>query len=174
VATATTNYSSTTDTTDLTITIASLASSTGRLAGRESTVVDNTSNKYIDVFVTGQITTGTSPTTAKGVEIWVYAPIKLASSAYTYPIATATALTASDAAATFEAEQKGVMVLGAALTNNATSNRAYGFNFSIASLFGGVMPLKWGVWISHDTGVNLNATAGNHWITYTGYKYDIA
>lgn len=174
MATVTTNYSSTTDTSDLTITIASLASSTGRLAGRESTVVDNTSNKYVDVLVTGQITTGTTPTVSTGIEIWVYNPIDLNTSTYVYPIATATALTAADAAATFEVNQKNQLKLGASILVNATSDRKYLFSFSIAQLFGGLMPLKWGIWISHDTAVNLNSTAGNHWITYTGYKYDVA
>jgi hypothetical protein len=174
MATVTTNYSSTTDTTDLTITIASLATSTGRLAGRESTVVDNTSNKYVDVLVTGQITTGTSPTVNTGIEVWVYAPIKLASSTYTYPVATATALSASDAAATFEVGQKNQLRLGATIIVNATSDRKYNFSFSVAQLFGGLMPLKWGIFIAHDTAVNLNSTSGNHWVTYTGYKYDVA
>jgi hypothetical protein len=174
MSTASLNYSSTTDSTALTITIASLATSSSSLAGRESTVVDNTSNKYLDALVSGQITTGTTPTVNKTISIYVYAPLKVASSTFTYPIATTTALTAADAAATFEADQRNNLKLAAAMNVSATSDRAYSFAFSVAQLFGGVMPLKWGVWVTHDTGVNLNSTAGNHWIHYTGIKADVA
>lgn len=173
MATVSTNYHSTTDTADLTITIASLATSSGRLAGRESTVIDNTSNKYVDVLVSGQITTGTSPTNNTMIEVWVYAPIDVNSSTFVYPVATATALTGSDAAATFEAYQKTQLKQGASWLVNNTSDRKYSFSFSVAQLFGGVMPLKWGVFVTHDTAVNLNSTSGNHWVTYTGYKYDV-
>jgi hypothetical protein len=173
MALVTTSYSSTTDTTALTITLASLATSSSSVAGRNSTIVDNTSNKYADVIVSGQITVGTTPTTAKTISVYVYAPIKVASSTFTYPIATTTALTETDAAATFEVDQRNNMKLAAAMNVVATSDRAYSFTFSLAQLFGGVVPLKWGVWVTHDTAVNLNATAGNHWIHYTGIKYDI-
>lgn len=122
----------------------------------------------------GQITTGTSPTTAKTIAIYVYAPLKIVSSTSTYPIATTTALTGSDAAATFEAEQRNMLRLGAAISINATSDRAYSFNFSVAQLFGGFMPVKWGIWVTHDTGVNLNATSGNHWVHFVGLKADVS
>ena len=174
MSTVTTNYSSTTDSTAITITLASLATSSTLVAGRESTVIDNTSAKYLDARVFGQITTGTTPTTAKTIAIYVYDAIKVASSSFTYPIATATALTGSDAAATFEAEQRNMLPLGAAITINGTSDRKYSFRFAVAPLFGGIMPLKWGIFVTHDTAVNLNSTAGNHWIHYTGIKADVA
>lgn len=174
MSTVSTNYSSTTDSTALTITLASLANSTSWVAGRESTVVDNTSNKYIDALVSGQITVGTSPTSNTQVQIYVYAPLKVASSTFTYPIATATALTGSDAAATFEADQRNQLKWAASFNINSTSDRAYSFAFAVAPLFGGILPLKWGVWVSNGTGVALNATSGNHWIHYTGVKYDVA
>lgn len=167
-------YHSTTDSTDLTITLASLASSSSLVAGRESTVVDNVSPKYVDVEVKGQITTGTSPTAGRAINVYVYAPIKLVSSTYTYPIATTTALTGVNAAATFEIEQLNQLRIGAVITPNSTSNRAYSFRFNIAELFGDTVPMKWGVFVTHSTGVNLNATAGNHWITYTGITYTSA
>lgn len=174
MATSSTNYSSTTDTTAITITLASLATSSTLVAGRESTVVDNTSNKYNDVIVTGQITTGTSPTTGKTIAVYLYAPLKVTSGTSTYPVAGSTALTGSDAAATFDAEQRsGGLRLMQTVSINSTSDRAYSFRFSIANTLGYV-PLKWGLWIVHDTGVNLNATSGNHWFHYTGIKYDIA
>lgn len=175
MATATVNYSSTTDSTAITITLASLATSSTLVAGRESTVVDNTSNKYIDALVHGQITTGTIPTTAKTIAVYLYVPLKFASSSFTYPTAGTTALTGSDAAATFDAEQRsGGLIFAGAASTNATSDRAYSFAFNVAALNGGIMPVKWGLWVVHDTGVNLNSTAGNHWFHYTGIKFDSA
>ena len=60
---------------DLTITLASLASDTNLLAGRESDVVDNSSNLYLDYLLSGKVTTGTSPTSARSIEVWAYALI---------------------------------------------------------------------------------------------------
>lgn len=174
MATTTTNYSSTTDTSALTITLASLATSASLVAGRQSTVVSNATDKFMDVILSGQVTVGTSPTTAKAIAVYVFAPLKIASSTASYPIATATALGESDAAATFEIDQLNCLRLAGAMNVIATSDRAYSLEpVSIASLFGGVMPIKWGIFVTHNTAVNLNATAGNHWFHYTGIKYDV-
>lgn len=175
MATATLNYSSTTDSTALTITLASLATSSTLVTGRASTVVDNTSDKYVDALVSGQITLGTSPTASKEIRVYAFAPLKVASGTFSYPTATGTALTGSDEAATFEAEQLAQLKLAAAVATVGTTDRIYSFEpFSIAQLFGGVMPLKWGLFVTHSTGVNLNSTAGNHYFHYTGIKYDVA
>lgn len=169
----TTTYDSVTDSNALTITLASLGTSSSWTAGRESTVVSNTSNQYLDFLVSGQVTTGTSPTGNPGeIRVYVYAPLKVASSTFSYPVATTTDLTAADAAATFETYQLGQLRLAAVSATNTTSDRKYSFApFSIAALFGGVVPLKWGLFVSHNTGVNLNSTAGNHWFHWTGIKY---
>lgn len=170
-----TNYDSTSSSNAITITLASLATSATFVAGRESTVVDNTTNKYIDAIVSGQVTVGTTPTTAKQIVVYVYAPLKVVTGTFTYPIATTTALTAADAAATFEIDQLNQLRFAASANVIATSDRAYSFApFSVAALFGGVMPLKWGLYVAHNTAVNLNATAGNHWFHYTGIKYTSA
>lgn len=175
MATSTVNYDSATNTNALTITLASLATSSSRVVGRQSTVVSNATTKYMDVILSGQITVGTTPTTAKQIDVYVFAPIKIASSTASYPIATTTALGESDAAATFEIDQLRQLRWIGTLTNIATSDRAYSLEpTSIAARFGGVMPIKWGIFITHDTGVNLNATAGNHWFHYTGVTYDVA
>jgi len=161
----TTTYDSTTDTTALTITLASLATSSSLLVGRESTAISNVSNLYVDALVSGQITTGTSPT-AGTIEVWAYGIIKHVASTPTYP----SPVTGTDAAITFVAETK-LRQLIAAIPTNATSNTAYSIPpTSIASLFG-VLPIKWGVAVIHNTAVNLHATAGNHWIHMQGIKY---
>lgn len=167
-------YDSTSNTNAITITLASLATSATAVAGRESTVVDNSSNLYDDYLVSGQVTVGTTPTVNTQIQVWVYAPLKIASGTATYPIATATDLTGSDAAATFEVDQKNQLKRAAVANIIATSDRAYSFSFAIAPLFGGIVPVKWGIFVTHNTGVNLNATSGNHWFHYTGITYTSA
>ena len=46
---------------DLTITLASLATDANLLTGRESAAIDNTSALVLDYLVSGKITSGTSP-----------------------------------------------------------------------------------------------------------------
>jgi len=164
-----TEYDSVTDSNALTLTLASLATSSTLVAGRNSAIVSNVTNKYLDYLVSGQITVGTTPTVNTKILVYAYAPIKVVSGTFTYPIATATALTESDAAATFEANQLYQLRLAAAINVIATSDRAYPIlPFSIAQLFGGSVPLKWGLFVTHNTAVNLNATAGNHWLHWQG------
>ncbi len=168
----TTTYSSTSDSTAITLTLASLASSSTLVVGRQSTVVDNTSNQYVDAILSGQVTTGTSPTAGKQLELWLYGPLKVATSTFTYPVATTTALTGSDGAATFILEQKYNLQLAWSTFNVGTTDTKYAIGpLSVAAVFGGVMPLKFGAFFTHNTGVNLNSTAANHWLHYTGIKY---
>jgi len=174
MATSSTNYDSVANTNALTITLASLATSVGRLAGRQSAIVDNSTAKYNDFMLSGQVTVGTSPTTAKQIDVYVFAPTRIVSSVASYPVATATALGESDAAATFEANQLLALRWAGTMQNIATSDRVYTLlPTSIAALFGGVAPIKWGIFVTHDTAVNLNATSTNHWFHWTGIKYDI-
>lgn len=173
MAVVSTNYASTTDSIAIPITLAGLASSGTMVSGRQSTVVTNVTNKFLDAFVTGRITTGTTPTTAKTLAVYIYVPTSVTASAFTYPIAGATTLGEADAAATFDAEQRsGGLIHAQALTTNATSDRAYTYSFNVAEVVG-YMPLKWGLFVTHDTGVALNATAANHFFHYIGLKADV-
>lgn len=147
----------------ITITLASLGSSATFVAGRESTVIDNTTNRYIDALVGGLITVGTSPTADTFIHIWVYA-------AYTDTPTYPDVLDGTDSAETMTSEgvRDSVLKLGASIRVDATtSDRGYYFQFNVASLFGR-MPDKWGLFIAHNTGVNLNATGSNHDIDYMG------
>lgn len=167
MATATINYAASAA---LTITLASLASATSKLTGRESTAVSNTTNKYIDALVGGKITTGTTPTTGKTIEIWVYGAVN---DTPTYP----DVLDGTDSDETFgdDGSKFAALKLAKVINTDATSDQSYWVApFSVAQLFGGVMPTHWGLWITHDTGVALNATAGNHEFKYTGIRYDVA
>ena len=53
--------------------IASLASDTNLLAGYESAVIDNTTDGFEDIILSGKVTTGTSPTASRQIEVWAVA-----------------------------------------------------------------------------------------------------
>lgn len=156
-----------TSSTDLTISLASLASGSSGVftAGQESTAVDNTSNVDLDHLLSGIITTGTSPTASRSINIYVYANISSASGTPTYP----DVLDGTDSAETFTSANvmNAAVKFAAGIIVDNNSNRSYYFGpVSVASLFGGVLPKFWGVYIAHDTAVALNSTAGNHKISY--------
>lgn len=141
----------------LTISPASLATSATWLAGVESDLVDNTTNKYLDYLLAGKITVGTTPTINTEIRVYVVA---LADDS-TWPDVfdgTASAETVTSAGV-----GSGFLKLAAVCRVDATvSDRTYWFGpVSVASLFGGSMPKKFVVFVTHNTGVNLNATGSN-------------
>lgn len=147
-----------------TFTLASLATSSTRVAGAESTAIDNTTNKYLDYIVSGKVTTGTSPTDAKQIDLWVYASFN---DTPLYP----DSIDGTDSTETITSEgiRNGALVLVKSIATNNTSDRTYWFApFSVAALFGGRMPKFFGLFLAHDTGVNLNSTGSNHAFYHTG------
>lgn len=137
--------------------ITSLGSSSTWLAGYEWFVIDNTTDLALDRLVTGQVTVGTTPTS--GTEIRLYAVASYDGS--TWPDVFDG--TASAETITSEGVRDGFAKLAAVLRVDATtSNRSYPFAFSVASLFGGVVPKKVAIFCAHNTGVALLFTAGNH------------
>lgn len=154
---------------DITITLASLATDSTRLTGRESTLVDNSSNLFDDYLLSGKITTGTSPTTAKVIEVWVVGSWD----GTNWP----DVFDGTDSAETITSADIKPLVcrLAAAMPTNNTSDRTYHFGpVSVASLFGGHCPPKWAVFVTHDTAVNLNSTSGNHQIRIQPVYYNVA
>lgn len=146
----------------LTITLASLATSATLVAGQESTEVDNTTNKYLDYLLAGKITTGTSPTDAR--EILVYVVGLMEDS--TYPDVFDGTNSAETWTNLFIRNAAGK--LAAVIQTNSTSDVTYFFGpVSVAALFGGVVPKKFVVWVTHSTGVNLNSTGSNQAIHIT-------
>jgi hypothetical protein len=154
----------------LTFTLASLATSATRVAGRASTAI-GTSGLITDALVGGKITTGTTPTANTQIDVWVYGALD---DTPTYP----DTITGSDAAATLSGTYIRDAELALATTivvDSATSDvTRYVRPFSVAQLFGGVLPKNWGLFISHNTGVNLNATGSNHAFKYTPVYYNVA
>jgi hypothetical protein len=144
---------------DATITLASLASDTNLLAGRESDAIDNTTTLALDYLISGKVTAGTSPTASRQIEVWAVGSWDGTNWPDVFDGTDSTeTITALDI------KQATCRLLAVMATGN-TTDRAYFFGpVSVASAFGGVCPPKFVVFCVHNTGVNLNSTAGNHQI----------
>lgn len=142
---------------DLTITLASLASDTSLLTGRESATIDNATNLYLDILVSGKITAGTSPTAARSIEVWAVGSWDGTNWPDVFDgTESAETITSADIKAS-------VCRFVAAMATANTTDRAYHFGpVSLASAFGGTLPPKIVLFVTHSTGVALNSTAGNH------------
>lgn len=169
MATTTVNYSANTV---ITMNLINLGTSSTFLAGRESSEINNTSTKYMDCTVSGTVSVGTTPTANTVIAIYVWgADTSLA----TTPL---DVLDGTDSAETLT--NTGILNalrLGASIAvPAATSDVQYiVLPFSVASLFGGVMPKFWGLFVSHNTGVNLRNTSVNtDSFDFVGIKYDVA
>ena len=146
------------------ITIASLASDTNLVAGREGAAVSHEDGE-IDSLVGGKVTTGTSPTASRQIEVWAYGSYD----------GTSYSGGASGSDANLTPQEKTLLRLLTIIPTVNTSNQAYTWGpFSMAQAFGGSLPRKTGVFIVHNTGVNLNSTAGNHEVKRTPIKYSSA
>ena len=147
-----------------TITLTGLATSSTKVAGRESTAIATDANDYLDYIVSGNITTGTNPTISKTIDVYAYGVIN---DTPTYPVN----ITGTDAAASMASENQRNSALNIFHTIfvDSTSDRTYSIKpMAISPVFGGVLPTDIGLWVVHDTAVNLNATATNHTLQYTG------
>ena len=134
----------------------SLASNPTWTTGWSSAVQDNTSNLYDDVLVTGTIKMGGSSATANTVcEIWAWAPLD---DTPTYPD-TITGSEASGIALTSaNVKLSGAFKRLGSFIFDPNASRVYPFSYSLANAFDGYMPKKWGLFITHNAGVALNAS----------------
>jgi len=146
----------------------SLASSSTWIAGRASALIDNTTTKYVDAYLTGKFKANASAPTAGVIQVWVAG---LLDDTPTYPDTYAGA----DAAMTWtNADIRNAAARQAAsIVTTTGSNVVYPFApVSVASLFGGVMPKKWWTWVTHSmvTAFNATASAGGQ-LYYVGVNY---
>lgn len=155
-----------------TFTVESLATSSTFTVGRESPTILNTSNLYTDILLAGKVTTGTTTTVNTFIYIYVYGVMD---DTPTYP----TPFTGADAGLTVTsaAQASGFLKLGAVLSTHtsAETSVAHEFGpFSVAQLFGGVLPTRIGLFVTHNTGVALHATTANHVFKYMPVTYTVA
>ena len=147
--------------TAITITLNSLSASA--TAGRQATVIDNSTNLYVDALVTAIISTGT---VSSPVSVNVYVSGSEDGTNYDQDSAV---MGASDAAYTIDSPTN---LRLAAVINTSTSSKVYNKVFSVAQLFGGVMPRKWTVVVVNNSGGAL-AGSGNS-MSYSGITYTSA
>lgn len=143
------------DSAAITITLASLASSA--TAGRESAVVDNSANKFLDALATITVKTKDAAlANDKAVYVYVFG-------SEDGTLFTDNAAGGGDAAITLRDPSNLILV---AVINCPTQNAVYRKVVSIAQCFGGVMPRKWGLVIRNYTGQDLNASGSA--LSYSG------
>lgn len=148
--------------TTITAAIASLASDTNLLAGIESAVIDNTTDGFDDIILSGKATTGTSPTASRQIEVWAIAWDSNGWPDVFDGTTSSETITSSDI-------KSAICKPVAIMPTNNTSDRTYSFSgVSAKQVFGGVLPSKFVLFITHNTGVALNSTAGNHEFRYQG------
>ena len=144
-----------------TLTLTSLATSSSRVAGRESTAILNTGNDYIDYLVAGYVKAGTTPTAGQ-VDLWCYGSLN---DTPAYP----DVITGTDAAATMTSAPilSASMALIGSIANDTTTGRVYYFRpTGIGQLFGAV-PTSHGLFLSHSMVAALDSTSTNHKFWYT-------
>lgn len=144
----------------------SLASSATWVAGWESTAIDNTSTKYIDFRVTAKITAGTTLTAG---ELRMYLVGMLDDS--TWPDVfdgTSSAETVTNASV-----RDAICRLAAWSATTTTNSVVYYLDCpSVSAVFGGNLPKKFVVFITHSM-VGALAASGNQ-LTYVGVAANVA
>jgi hypothetical protein len=140
----------------ITITLASLAAA----AAREGTIVDNTTNLFLDAYVQVQVRTNASaPSGQKAVNLWCYGTVDAALPLYPDPI------TGSDAGVTLNAGQ--LQFLGQIQCPSASTTYK-SVPFSISKALGIYLPEKWGIVVENQTGNALDSTGTNFKAEYQG------
>jgi hypothetical protein len=148
--------------TTITMAVASLASDSNLLTGIESSIIDNTTDGFDDILLSGKSTTGTSPTAAKQIEIWA-----IGWDGNGWPDVF-DGTTSSETITSADIKSIICRCVTTMPTNN-TSDRTYHYTaISAKQVFGGVLPSKFVLFQTHNTGSALNATAANHEHSYQG------
>ena len=153
------------------ITLASLASSSGLVAGRCSAAYSNTTNQ--DDFLIPVLRTRTGGTIVAGgvVELWAFAQ----RADGTWPELFTAAYTGADGAFTVnnrDALFAGAVLLGS-VTQSDTTARDYVIRGRELAMVFGAVPQNVAFFVTHSTGASaiLDATAGNHVLTINAGKF---
>lgn len=146
--------------TAITVTLASLANG----GARESAAIDNSSNLYLDAFITCKVKTGTTPTGDKA--IYVYAAFSEDGTIYPDTV------TGSDAGITLVSPTELVLLM---VINCPSATTTYIKTASLLPAWGGPgLPRKWSLVFLNSTGTTLDSTGGNFVIQYTGVTQTVA
>lgn len=155
----------------ITMDLSALAASATFVAGRESSQIDNTSNKYMDALVMGRFIVGTTPTLPCQLNIYLWgADVSLGTTAINTLDGTDSAETLTNSTVLTNALILARFCPILVNTNDLTYDVA---PFCVAPFFGGVLPPFWGLYVAHNMTAALKTDAGNtnsfrfNGITYT-------
>ena len=159
--------------TAITLDLSSLAASASFVAGMESGEIDNTTNRYIDCLVNVKGIVGhasTQPVVGRLIAVYVWgADTSLGTTAIDTLDGTSSAETLDHVAVL-----NALRFAGSSTVTVDTAAKTYWIQpFSVAQLFGGIMPKFWGLFVAHNHAGALGAS-NNSLFSYVGIKYDIA
>ena len=135
--------------------------------GRQSAVADNTSgfDDAVDAMVGGIVGTSSNASTNRQIEIWSFGSWDNGS---TFSVVGTSTVDASLNVSSMKTLMKLVTIIP---SMQGASTYQWG-PFSVAQVYGGLMPTKWGIFITHNTGVALGLTSTVHNISYIPVKYE--
>ena len=135
-------------------------------AARESAIVDNSTNLYDDAMFTLKFTlAGGSMASDKAVYVYFHGSED--GVVYTEP------MTAADAGITLTTANN--LTLGMVISCVSNTTGAYVKTLgSVAQMFGGVLPRKWGFIVQNQAGPAFNGTETNFQKSYTGVRASAA
>jgi hypothetical protein len=156
--------------TDLTITLASLASDANLLSGRESAVIDLSTDGWEDVLISGKFTTAGTLTANRSIQLFGIASYDGTS----WP----DVFVGSDGDRTISSNLVKPFVCGA-LTEIATDATARTYHFSGLSLRSAFrspagLPPKLSLFVTQSTNAGLSSTAGDHLIRLQPIRRQVA
>jgi len=133
---------------------------------RQSTAFDNSTTRYEDGLIGGSIQVGTTPTDKTTIEIFLYGTFDGGTN-YT------AGCSGTDGAYTADGEE-GLLPRAAIIYVDTTTDQDYVWGpISVAAVFGGRMPQKFGAVIQNKSGVTTNATGTNNIMKFTGINMEI-
>ncbi len=144
----------------ITCTIGASGSGTASQHGRLSNAIDNSSDKFPEVFLQGKIKAGTTPTGDKQAIIF---GLGSADGGATY----------TDGYAAGDADSAVLAVNARQIIAPPLPSSAYVSNFgpvTVSPAFGGEMPDHWMIYVFNDSGVTTSTTNADHVLWYQG-KY---
>ena len=151
--------------------LASLATSSTRIAGYALAAVSNRTNLDITHLLSGIITVGTTPTTNTQIDVWMIPAHSYTSGTPVWPDVFTGSAGAASVTSLGILQSCGVP-LKSMLVDSATSNRGYPFTqIDLAAANGGALPFDYQIFVAHNTAVNFNSTGGNFTMTYTRVRY---
>jgi hypothetical protein len=150
----------------ITCTLTSLANA----GWRQTAEVDNSTNQFIEVFVTGSIQIGA--VSGDGAII-IYAYGSVDGTTYSGGVGTTDqTITWGTTGSTSYYGYRQLFPVGYISISSNDDNKDIKWGpFSLSQAFSGVVPKKWGLVFYNTTGLALHATGTNNAVKYLGVKY---